>query len=122
MNLFGTLEEHIFTHACGTSHNYAVTGFAVNADPCSAGIASSAEQQSPEPGESAAMHVHILRDTVLCPRGRICCKGKCIQFTGQTLLAPLLKSLDSVYGPKPAKSKEEAATRAQQNFIPFNWA
>jgi len=49
------LEEHIFTLALRTFHNYAVIAFAVNADPCSTGIASPAEQQPPEPGESAAV-------------------------------------------------------------------
>ncbi len=50
MNLFRTLVEYIFTLAFGTSHKYAVIAFTVNADPCSAGIASSTEQQPSEPG------------------------------------------------------------------------
>ncbi|MGO9016763.1 MAG: hypothetical protein ACLQVJ_00275 [Syntrophobacteraceae bacterium] len=104
------LEKHVFTLAFGTSHNYAVNIFAVNADPCAAEIASPAKQQPPEPGESAAMRVDRLRNPIFFPFGRISRKGKCIQFTGQTLFAPLLKSLGSVYGPKPGESKEEAAT------------
>jgi len=110
MNLFRTLEEHIFTLAFRTFHNYAVIAFAVNADPCSAEIASPAEQQPPEPGQSAAMYVNSLRDPVLFPFGRISRKGKCIRFNGQTRFAPLLKSLDPVYGPELGKSKEEAAS------------
>jgi hypothetical protein len=91
MNLFRTIEEHIFTLAFGAFHNYSVIAFAVNADPYSAEIASPAEQQPPEPGESAAMRFDRLRDPVFFPSGRISRKGKCIQFTGQTLFAPFIK-------------------------------
>ena len=53
--LFRTLKEHIFTLAFGAFHNYSVITFVVNADPYSAEIASPAEQQPPEPAESAAV-------------------------------------------------------------------
>jgi hypothetical protein len=89
MNLFQALEEHIFTVAFGAFHNYSVIAFAVNADPCSAGIASPANQRPSEPGQSATMHIRNLRGLVLCTLRRNSHRGKCILFTGQTLFAPL---------------------------------
>jgi len=103
MNLFRILEEHVFTLAFGTSHNYAVIAFAVNADPCSAEIASPAEQQPSEPGDNTPRPVHNPRDCVFFPFGRISRKGKCILFIGQTLFAPLLKSLNFGLWPKTGK-------------------
>ncbi len=103
MNLFRTLEEHIFTLAFGAFHNYSVIAFAVNADPCSAGIASPAEQQPSEPGQSATMHIHNLRGLVLFTLGRNSRNGKCIRFIGQTLFAPLLKHLDFGLWPKTGR-------------------
>jgi len=100
MNLFRTLEEHIFTLAFGAFHNYAVIAFAVNADPCSAGIASPAEQQPSEPGQSATMDIRNLRGLHLFTLGGKSRKGNCILFTGQTLFAPLLKSLCFVLWPQ----------------------
>jgi hypothetical protein len=94
MNLFRTIEEHIFTLAFGAFHDYSVIAFAVNADPYSAEIASPAEQQPSEPGENAPMPVRNLRGRVLFLFGRTSIKGKCILFTGQTRFAPLLKSLN----------------------------
>ncbi len=103
MNLFRTLEEHVFALASGAFHNYSVIAFAVNADPYSAEITSPAEQQPSEPGENAPMPVRDLRDRIFFPFGRICRKGKCIRFTGQTLFAPLLKNADLALWPKTGK-------------------
>jgi hypothetical protein len=103
MNLFRTFEKHIFTLAFGAFHNYSVIAFAVNADPYSAEIASPAEQQPSEPGENAPMPVRDLRDRIFFPFGRICRKGKYIRFTGQTLFAPFLKSLNFSLWPKARK-------------------
>jgi hypothetical protein len=100
MNLFRTIEEHIFTLAFGAFHNYSVIAFAVNADPCSAGIASPAEQQPSEPGQSATMHIHNLRGLVLFTSGRNSRNAKYILLTDQTLFAPLLKSLSFALWPK----------------------
>jgi len=93
MNLFRTLKKHIFTLAFRAFHNYSVTAFSVNADPCSAGIASPAEQQPSEPGQSATMHIHNLRGLILFTLGRNSRNGKYVLLTDQTLFAPLLKSL-----------------------------
>ena len=103
MNLFQTLEEHIFTLALGAFHNYFAIAFAVNTDPCSAGIASPADQQPLEPGQSATVHIRNLRGLVLFILGRNSRKGKCILFTGQTLFAPLLKSLQLRLWPKTGR-------------------
>ncbi len=103
MILFQAIEEHIFTLAFGAFHNYSVMVFAVNADPCSAGIASPAKQRPTEPGQSAAMHIHNLRGFALFTLGRNSRKGKCILFTDQTLFAPLLKSLSLGLWPKTGR-------------------
>ncbi len=103
MILFQAIEEHIFTLAFGAFHNYSVMVFAVNADPCSAGIASPAKQRPTEPGQSAAMHIHNLRGLALFTLGRNSRKGKCILFTDQTLFAPLLKSLSFGLWPKTGR-------------------
>ena len=103
MNLFPMIEKHIFTLAFGAFHNYSVIVFPVNADPYSAEIASPAEQQPSEPGENAPMPVHNLRDIVFFPFGRTSRKGEFILFTGQTLFAPLLKSLNFGLWPKTGK-------------------
>jgi hypothetical protein len=47
--LLRNLEEHIFTLAFGAFHGHSVFAFAMDADPCSAEIASSAQQQPPVP-------------------------------------------------------------------------
>jgi hypothetical protein len=119
MNLFRTIEEHIFTLAFGAFHNYSVIGFAVNADPYSAGIASPAEQQPSEPGESSAMHVRNLRDRVLFPFGRISRKGKCILFTGQTLFAPLLKASIRLMAPNRGKVKKKLPHGPSRTTFPL---
>ena len=103
MNLFRTIEEHIFTLAFGAFHNYSVIAFAVNADPYSAEIASPAEQQPSEPGENAPMPVRNLRGRVLFPFGRTSPKGKFILFTGQTLFAPFLKASIRLMAPNREK-------------------
>ncbi len=100
MILFQALEEYIFALAFGAFHNYSVIVFAMNADPCSARIASPAKQRPSKPGQSAAMHIHNLRGLALFTLGRNSRKGKCIWFTDQTLFAPLLKSLSFGLWPK----------------------
>lgn len=91
MSLFRALEEHIFTQTFGAFHHNSVITFAVNADPCSAGIASPAEQQTSEPWQSAAVHIRNLRGLVLLTLARNSRKGKWIPVTDQTLFAPFIK-------------------------------
>ena len=88
MNLFRTIEEHIFTLAFGAFHNYSVIAFAVNADPYSAEIASPAQQQPPEPRKSAPMPVRKLHDRVLLVFRRAYDQRNYISAAHQTVFAP----------------------------------
>jgi hypothetical protein len=107
--LLRKLEEHIFTLACGAFHGHSVFAFAMDAYPCSAEIASSAQQQPPEPQDCIPMPVGWLGGRALFHFGRVYLERKCVLFTHLKPYKSLrTDSFNLLYGPLSRKSKEEA--------------
>jgi hypothetical protein len=64
------LEKYVLTHALRAFHNHAVLIFAMENDPCSTEIASSAQQQASELWQGACVALYRLGDRFLFDLGR----------------------------------------------------
>ena len=111
--LLRELEEYIFALAFGAFHDNSVFAFAMDADPCSAEIASSAQQQPPEPWESTPMPVGKLRDRAFFHFRRVFLERECVLFTHLNSISPFVSTDSSRFMAHNRKKVKKKPTWTQ---------